>query len=153
MYVCMFVRVCGRTYICMYVRTYVCIYVCMCVYVCTRVYVCMHVILLLLLLLSSPSSSLAIAFYVKEVEKLSLLFLFILPYLCPLKVQAYCPGHTPLLSKLSVYDRVVVYFCLVFRQRGEGVVVLLLPTGPLKSFSRLEPIPRCEPSTSPLAKA
>ena len=31
--------------------------------------------------------------------------------------------------------------------REEGVVALHLPTGPLKTRSELEPVPRCEPST------
>ena len=32
-------------------------------------------------------------------------------------------------------------------QREEGVDVLHRPTGPLKTCSGLEPVPRCEPST------
>ena len=35
----------------------------------------------------------------------------------------------------------------IVSQREEGVVALHLPTGHLKTQSRLEPVPRCEPST------
>ena len=51
----------------------------------------------------------------------------------PLKVQAYCLGHTPQLSEKSDWDSELIGFVslLVVNEREEGVVTLHLPIGPL----------------------
>ena len=48
-----------------------------------------------------------------------------------------CRGHT-----LDYLSRTVVSL-LEVSEREEGVVALHLPTGPLKTCSGLEPVPRC----------
>ena len=48
---------------------------------------------------------------------------------------------------LSVSDRRLVVSCNPVNEREEGVVALQLPIGPLQTYSGLEPVPRCEPST------